>query len=77
MQETGQEVPNSGVYRVEHAEHRLPREVVLIAGNKFPRCGKCTAAVNFELIRPIPSRAEQLNVVVHEITARDRSDRAA
>lgn len=77
MQETGQEVPKSGVYRVVHAEHRLPREVVLIAGNKFPRCGKCAIVVSFELIRTLPSGTEQSNVVVHEMTARDRTDRAA
>jgi hypothetical protein len=76
MNETGQEVPSSGIYRVVHAEHRLPTEVVLIAGNKFPRCGKCANAVEFELIKPAPHFGAT-NVVVHQISARESERRAA
>lgn len=76
MHETGQEVPNSGIYRVLHSQHRLPEEVVLIAGNKFPRCGKCANAVKFELAKPAPHFGAT-NVVVHELSAYDRERRAA
>ena len=76
MQETGQEVPSSGIYRVVHSEHKLPSEVVLIAGNRFPRCGKCANAVEFELVKAAPHFGAT-NVVVHEISARERERRAA
>ena len=71
MNVTGQEVPSSGIYRVFHGEHRLPKELVLIAGNKFPRCGKCSNAVRFELVKTSPRLGRHSNVVVHEISARD------
>jgi hypothetical protein len=51
---TGQIVPESGVYRVHHAEHRLAHEVTLLAGQQFPRCAKCADAVEFEPIELAP-----------------------
>ena len=74
MHETGQEVAKSGVYRVVHREHRLPSEVVLIAGNKFPRCGKCSRSVKFEFERAAPSYVSRTNVIVHELSARQRDE---
>lgn len=71
MHETGQEVPSSGIYRVVHSEHRLPSEVMLIAGNKFPRCGKCANAVKFELVKQAPHLGAA-GVVVHKISAREK-----
>ena len=71
MNETGQEVQISGIYRVFHVEHRLPGEVVLIAGNKFPRCGKCSEPVRFELVKKTPQLGNRINVVVHELSARE------
>jgi uncharacterized membrane protein len=44
----------SGVYRVVHAQHRLPHEVVVLRGDRFPRCAKCTGAVSFELFYAAP-----------------------
>jgi hypothetical protein len=44
----------TGVYRVSHAQHRLPHEVVVLRGDRFPRCAKCTGAVNFELFYSAP-----------------------
>ena len=72
MHQTGQEIQASGIYRVSHGEHRLPSEVELIAGNRFPRCGKCGNPVTFELLRDAPSPLKRSNVVVHEMTARER-----
>jgi len=71
MHETGQEVPSSGIYRVVHAEHKLPSEVMLIAGNRFPRCGKCANAVRFELVKTSP-HVSGTNVVVHQISVREK-----
>jgi hypothetical protein len=44
----------SGVYRVSHTQHRLPHEVVILRGDRFPRCTKCTGAVSFELFYSAP-----------------------
>ncbi len=47
---TGSVIPASGIYRVYHDAHRLPHEVTLIEGYKFPRCQKCSSSVEFEAI---------------------------
>lgn len=47
-------IPESGIYRVIHAQHRLPHEVTLIGGQVFPPCGKCHEEVRFELLRELP-----------------------
>jgi hypothetical protein len=52
-------IPESGIYRVIHAEHRLPHEVTLIAGQTFPPCAKCHEAVRFELLRELPELARE------------------
>ncbi len=51
---SGKKIPESGIYRVTHAEHRLPQEVTLLKGESFPVCLKCNNAVRFELVRPVP-----------------------
>jgi hypothetical protein len=50
---TGEAAPATGVYRVSHAEHRLPEEITVLLGQSFPRCAKCSVAVKFELVRPM------------------------
>lgn len=52
-------IPESGIYRVIHAQHRLPHEVTLIAGQTFPPCAKCRDEVRFELARELPSLARE------------------
>ena len=46
----GQVVPQAGIYRVMHAEHRLPHKAAFKARDKFPQCKKCTGQVRFELL---------------------------
>jgi hypothetical protein len=46
-------IPESGIYRVTHADHRLPHEVTLLKGERFPKCQKCSSAVAFELLRSL------------------------
>jgi hypothetical protein len=53
---TGDAIPKSGIYRVMHSAHRLPHEVTLLKGEKFPKCQKCTDAVTFTLIRALNYR---------------------
>lgn len=50
---TDEVVPQSGIYRVRHRKHRLPREVTLLRDQLFPRCAKCHLAVIFELIEAV------------------------
>jgi len=51
--QTGHSVPESGIYRVIHAGHRLPHAVTICKGENFPRCAKCANMVIFELIRAV------------------------
>jgi hypothetical protein len=51
---TGENVLESGIYKVTHAEHRLPHEVTLLKGAEFPRCSKCKEAVTFEVVALAP-----------------------
>ena len=51
--QTGHSVPESGIYRVIHAGHRLPHAVTICKGENFPRCAKCANMVTFELIRAV------------------------
>ena len=44
----------TGVYRVSHTQHRLPHEAVILRGDRFPRCAKCTGAVSFALFYSAP-----------------------
>ncbi|HEX4606144.1 MAG TPA: hypothetical protein VH724_19240 [Candidatus Angelobacter sp.] len=52
-------IPASGVYRVIHAQHRLPHEVTLIEGQTFPPCAKCHEEVRFRLMRELPGLARE------------------
>ncbi len=47
----GENVPESGIYRVTHRRHRVPHEITVLAGQKFPVCRRCGLQVSFELIR--------------------------
>ena len=51
---TDERVPRTGIYAVNHTQHRLPREVPVFAGQVFPRCAKCDNPVSFRLIREAP-----------------------
>ncbi|MEO8727706.1 MAG: hypothetical protein ABI383_16460 [Acidobacteriaceae bacterium] len=60
-------VPESGSYRVNHAPHRLPREIVLLKGQRFPRCAKCTTAVSFEADALMPNLERRGRVLLYEL----------
>jgi hypothetical protein len=48
----GQEVPNSGIYRVVHdPNHRAEHEVTCVYGKPFPPCNHCGHHVRFVLER--------------------------
>jgi len=48
---TGATVPDSGIYLVTHTPHRLAVEVALFKGEMFPKCGRCSEAVRFRMVR--------------------------
>ncbi|HEY0564875.1 MAG TPA: hypothetical protein VGC88_04780 [Terriglobales bacterium] len=51
----GDGVRETGIYEVRHeSEHRVEHEVVLLAGDVFPKCETCQAQVKFRLIRTAP-----------------------
>jgi hypothetical protein len=66
---TGELIAKSGVYRVVHANHRLPHEVTLTAGHTFPRCAKCADAVQFELIHAATEMMHEhgFHIVLYEL----------
>ena len=65
---TGCAVPDSGIYRVTHAEHRLPAEVTLIQNQSFPRCSKCNDPVYFGLLRSAPSVGDDgFSITLYEL----------
>ena len=70
---TGRCIPESGIYRIVHSQHNLPKEVTLLKDSYFPRCSKCAEPVYFELIRSAPSglSPNRFNVALHELPELD------
>ena len=78
MFKTGSSVPESGVYRVIHEDHRLPSEVTLISGQIFPRCAKCDGAVQFETIRLAPELSKiREQIIIYVLPAYEDEQREA
>jgi hypothetical protein len=57
----GERVPQSGVYRVFHSEHRVSHEVTLVGAQDFPRCSHCGTNVHFELLHSAPEIDQDKN----------------
>ena len=74
---TDEVVPTTGIYSVSHTEHRLPHEVILISGDKFPRCSKCNAPVTFGLVWTAKPGLEYHPVRVYELPDLDDEERKA
>lgn len=65
---TGQKVPESGIYKVTHGDHRLPHEVTLLKDQTFPRCGKCADLVEFTVIAIAPAIGERRGrIILYEL----------
>ncbi|HKV93853.1 MAG TPA: hypothetical protein VJW20_15000 [Candidatus Angelobacter sp.] len=52
-------VPTAGIYKVSHAQHRLPHKATFKANERFPVCHKCDKLVRFELITPAENENER------------------
>jgi hypothetical protein len=77
--ETGAIVPETGIYRVTHTPHRLPHEVVILKGEHFPRCAKCTTSVLFDLVHAAPDLFQHTVYRLYElpVTEEDTSATSA
>jgi hypothetical protein len=64
---TGDIVPETGIYLVVHASHRLPHEVVILAGERFPRCCRCSESVLFSLLHSAPDLYQQFAYHIYEL----------
>jgi hypothetical protein len=71
---TGSPVPRNAMYKVSHAEHALPNEVTLLAGQMFPRCSACATPVTFTLKRMLnqQSVSRGFRVELYELPVLDR-----
>ena len=71
-------IPESGIYRVVHAPHRLPHEVTLIGGQTFPPCAQCHEDVRFELVRELPEleRQRRGHVSLYSLPVLDDEDKS-
>ena len=49
----GEEVPETGIYRVVHESHRLMHTATLLRAETFPICKRCRSKVRFTLVRPV------------------------
>jgi hypothetical protein len=48
---SGERIPSSGLYAVEHDEHLLPAQATLLRDQTFPACAACSAPVHFRQVR--------------------------
>lgn len=71
-------IPESGIYRVVHAQHRLPHEVTLLGGQTFPPCAQCREDVRFELVRELPEleRQRRGHVSLYSLPVLDDEDKS-
>jgi hypothetical protein len=75
----GDKVPFSGIYAIEHDEHRLMHQATLEKGALFPLCRTCGARVRFKLVRAVkgyvlPFRS---SVILEEYPDDEESDSMA
>jgi hypothetical protein len=55
------QVPESGIYQVQHYRHRLYHDATFVKGDTFPPCSECGANVRFRLVRQAPLLMEDRN----------------
>jgi hypothetical protein len=71
----GDKIPESGIYRVYHRNHRLAHEVTLLRDQLFPKCTKCEDSVYFELVRSAPDiTLEPFKVALYALPANDEEE---
>ncbi|HEY6938870.1 MAG TPA: hypothetical protein VI424_17045 [Terriglobales bacterium] len=58
MKRAGEQVRQSGLYRVSHRAHRAAHDSILWEGETFPTCRSCGGAVTFQFLQPVPEADE-------------------
>jgi hypothetical protein len=58
-------VPASGIYQVQHSQHRLPHEITLVGAVHFPPCSACKYEVTFTFCRSL--EVEGFNFTLNSI----------
>jgi hypothetical protein len=58
MKRAGEQVRQSGLYRVSHRAHRATHDSILWEGETFPTCRICGEAVSFQFLQPVPEAEE-------------------
>lgn len=48
---SGETASFSGIYRLEHREHPVAKELVILKGTKFPSCPACSQPITFTMIK--------------------------
>jgi hypothetical protein len=73
---SGQKIPTSGIYLVEHFRHRADHEVTLIRNERFPSCQTCGFGVVFTLVQAAPEldRSTSSKIVLHQIPEVSEND---
>ncbi len=74
--ETGVIAPETGIYRVVHSMHRLPHEVVILRGQRFPKCQLCMDSVLFELVHRAPDLFRHTTYITYELPVIEEADSA-
>jgi hypothetical protein len=71
-------IPQTGLYKVEHAQHKLPKQVTLRKGEFFPPCAACHAEVTFRLLKAAPAETDDkvFKVVLYSLPVLDEEDEA-
>lgn len=49
----GEYAPRSGMYRVVHYAHRIPHDVTVEEGGRFPKCARCAERVRFVYLQEV------------------------
>jgi hypothetical protein len=71
----GEIIPASGIYQVEHSNHRGPHRLTLRRGEQFPVCQRCAYSVMFALVHSAPEMdGSSWNVVLHTIPDFEQND---
>jgi hypothetical protein len=58
MKRAGEQVRQTGLYRVSHRQHRPAHAAILWQGETFPHCRICGEAVSFQFLQPAPESNE-------------------
>jgi hypothetical protein len=75
----GDKVPFTGIYAVEHDQHRLMHQATLEVGMLFPLCRTCKAEVRFTLVRAVRGAVLpfRTSVILEEYPESEDSDSMA